>query len=370
MSSDSPRGGDPFTLQEFLLGLLIPVILPTIFVAIRLLNNHGVGKGLEKDDWWSIIGLGFVYLLAGIYYGFRSAIMATDKDMVTKFTEVGRWATATAFIGSYSQYFAKIPILLLYLRLFGGVYKWLRITCYMLFLIPVFVLAGSASYCTAYCVPERKTIDGKFAHNCMESIAIICVFNGAFALVSDIIIFILPLPAIAQLTLAPKKKLGLFIIFLSGLLGVIACAVAVYYRAIALSRFGQENANNIAEFLGPIVECSVALVVSSIPAMSSFWRRQIAQSPFVSKVQSLFSSRSTNSQRTPIPKKSTQGSSGFTASVDPYNSDPYNIDPYTAEINGYHELRKQGPGPDVDSSVDLHAPKKVYVQTTVEIQRS
>ncbi|KAK3984675.1 hypothetical protein QBC44DRAFT_209581, partial [Cladorrhinum sp. PSN332] len=292
----------------FLAGLLVPVILPTVFVSIRLLNNHGMGKGLAMDDWFSVVGLGFVYLLAGIYHGFRLAIDA-NKDFVTKFTTVGRWAVATGFIGSYSQYFAKIPILLLYLRLFGSVYKWLRYTCYMLFIIPVFVLAGSASYCAAYCAPEKKTIDMIFAGNCMEAVAIICVFNGVFALVSDIIIFILPLPAVAQLTLAPKKKLGLFLIFLSGLLGVTACAVAVYYRSVALSRFGQPDANHVAEFFGPIVECSVALVVSSVPAMSSFWRRQIAQSPLVSKVQSLFSSRSSNSQRTPIPKKSTQGSS-------------------------------------------------------------
>ncbi|KAK4168228.1 hypothetical protein QBC43DRAFT_116120 [Cladorrhinum sp. PSN259] len=365
----APSPPTPVSKEAFLTGLLVPVILPTVFVGIRLLNNHGMGKGLARDDWFSVVGLAFVYLLAGVYFGFRSAT-ESKGDPATVFTAVGRWAVATGFIGSYSQYFAKVPILLLYLRLFGGVYKWLRFTCYMLFILPIFILAGSASYCAAYCAPDNKTVDQMFAVNCLRAIAIVCVFNGVFALVTDIIIFILPLPAVAQLTLPRKKKLGLVLIFLSGLLGVTACAVAVYYRSVALDRFGQENANNVVEFLGPIVECSVALVVSSVPAMSSFWRRQISQSPLVSKAKSLFSSRSTSSQRTPIPKNGSLESSGYRASVDPYNCNPYDIDPYSAEVNGFHELSRPGAGPDVDSSVDLANLKKVHVRTTVHIQRS
>lgn len=90
-----------------------------------------------------------------------------------------------------------------------------------------------------------------FTVNCMEALTIICVVNGAFALLSDIIIFILPLPAIANLTLPTKKKFGLSVIFLSGLLAIASSAVAVYYRSLAWLHFGSNEANNVGEFLGP-----------------------------------------------------------------------------------------------------------------------
>ena len=92
-----------------------------------------------------------------------------------------------------------------------------------------------------------------FTVKCIESLTIICVVNGAFALLSDIIIFILPLPAVANLTLPPKKKFGLSVIFLSGPLAIAASAIAVYYRSLSWLHFGSDEANNVGEFLGPYV---------------------------------------------------------------------------------------------------------------------
>lgn len=116
-----------------------------------------------------------------------------------------------------------------------------------------------------------------------------------------------------------------------------------------------------------IIECSVALVVSSVPAMSSFWRRKVAQSRIFSRVSSLFSSRGLSSKGTSSAKKSSQESSGYTGSVDPYNTDPYNIDPYAAEINGYHELdRQMARFTDPNSSIDL--PKKAHCHETIQPQ--
>ncbi|KAK3690435.1 hypothetical protein B0T22DRAFT_537094 [Podospora appendiculata] len=218
------------SLTGFFAAITASVVLPALFVGIRLLNNYGLRKRFLADDWFSILGLVFLVVVGVLYSEMRMTV-------------------ATGFIASFGAYFAKVPILILYLRLFG-VYTWLRNACYVLLIVPLFFLAGSASYGAALCSPDNKVMDMTFLVGCMRSGLGVCVWNAAVSLAADVVIFVLPLPVIFTLTVPRKKKIGLVIIFLVGILGVTASAIALYFKAISLAGNGTAT-TNVGEMLGP-----------------------------------------------------------------------------------------------------------------------
>ncbi|KAK3367760.1 hypothetical protein B0H63DRAFT_535858 [Podospora didyma] len=282
-SHDAPNHVSP---GAFLAAIIIPIVLPAFFVAIRIMNTLSIRKDLYVDDWFSVLGLLFLVVIA-----FSDPTMSVEL--------IGRFTVAVGFIASFGAYFAKVPILVLYLRIFG-VYRWMRLACYGLLTAPFFVLSGSASYSAVMCAPDRRVLDSTFSVGCMRAGLGTCVWNGSIALVADVVIFILPLPAISILRLPTRKKVGLYLVFLSGILGIAASAVALYYRSISLASFGSAS-TMVGEVLGPVIECSIAIMVGCVPALSCFWQKRIVNLALYSKIRSAFSSTESKESQTTTP---------------------------------------------------------------------
>lgn len=112
---------------------------------------------------------------------------------------------------------SKAPILLLYVRLFG-VKQWMRTICYLtLAITTIFFLVGPAVAC-AKCDLRGKPPSQEFLLACSNTTSVAGVVLGITAVITDAIVFVLPLPVIYQLKLAPQKKLGLLLVFMTGIL--------------------------------------------------------------------------------------------------------------------------------------------------------
>lgn len=113
----------------------------------------------------------------------------------------------------------KIAILMLYVQLFG-VRKAFRYGCFAM-------MGVVASYCVIFffieafnCNPVEKvwhslTYTGEF--KCFNNSMVEFVIGG-FNIATDLIIFLLPLPIIVNLQLNAKRKLGLLVVFGTGVL--------------------------------------------------------------------------------------------------------------------------------------------------------
>jgi hypothetical protein len=148
----------------------------------------------------------------------------------------------------FTVYFAKVPILLLYLRIFG-VHRGVRIVSWTLLTVPLIMLVGAAIYGAAVCSPENKTLDLVWLQGCIQPSLRIGVWNGSVSVVVDIIIFVLPLPVIAGLNLDRKKKVALAMVFLAAFLGIAASGVTLYFRGVALAGRGSSGAE-VGQMLG------------------------------------------------------------------------------------------------------------------------
>lgn len=112
--------------------------------------------------------------------------------------------------------FAKLALFILYHRLFAVSGKT-RIAIYLGAGVNTIFYVTSAVVLLVYCTPRRgeSYLSTKFASRC-KSPTQLGLAQGAFGLISDLYIYILPLPVLWRLQMAFRKKLGVMAIFLTG----------------------------------------------------------------------------------------------------------------------------------------------------------
>jgi len=156
-------------------------------------------------------------------------------DPATPILYMARLATAINFIAGFSMWSAKLPILLLYVRLFGMVTPWLRITAYAIAAVTFFFFLVGMSAMAAKCTPPSSMLllTPDFFPECLDRGTFTGVLLGFVAVVTDLIIILLPLPVLSQLRLPPGKKVGVMVIFLTGIFAIAASAVALYFKFLS-----------------------------------------------------------------------------------------------------------------------------------------
>ncbi|MCJ1356769.1 MAG: hypothetical protein MMC33_006765 [Icmadophila ericetorum] len=315
------------TAQAFLAAELVIIIVPALFVALRLWNNLRLNKRILIDDWLAVLALCLLTATAVFYY---EEITNLDSPTTTL-----RWIgnvrrrelishnprsgsedvfvlviTASSFIALFGSYFAKAPILIMYVRIFG-VKTWLRNICYGLLVADFLFAAGPAVYLTVVCQPNRQVLDVAWLDRCIDNGLAIGVWNGSVAVFTDLVIFILPLPVIAKLHLARSRKISLAMVFMVGFLGLTASSVTLYFRGTSLAADGT-SANEVGQMLGQSIELSIAIIVGCVPAIRALWFTHVIDMPLYSKPLSSFSSRRskrTQTQMLPASKEAPSGAS-------------------------------------------------------------
>lgn len=115
-------------------------------------------------------------------------------------------------------FFAKMSLLLLYLRIFS-LQKGVRLAVYIGTAAMLIVYFGTVICNLILCVPrpgEAWTSKSEVAR--CEPSRIVGYVQGAFSIISDVYIFILPIPVIWHLHLSKRKRYGVIGVFSTGLL--------------------------------------------------------------------------------------------------------------------------------------------------------
>lgn len=114
--------------------------------------------------------------------------------------------------------FIKVTFFLLYLQLFGPM-RWLRICAYIGAVFTVIFYFGMAVTQLIFSTPRHgeTLLSHQNTHNEYLAIAM-SVPQSAVGLAIDLYILILPIIAVSQLQLPIRKKVGVMLIFMTGLL--------------------------------------------------------------------------------------------------------------------------------------------------------
>lgn len=109
----------------------------------------------------------------------------------------------------------KLAILALYIRLFNPE-RWLRMTCWIVAIITFLFYWSTIPTAAVQCSPQGGIWVTRA--ECGTSMTLLGVVMGAFGVAIDILLIILPLPVLYKLNLPNKKKVGLTVVFLTGIL--------------------------------------------------------------------------------------------------------------------------------------------------------
>lgn len=107
----------------------------------------------------------------------------------------------------------KIPILLLYLTLFG-VKRWMKVSVYSITAVTGTIFLIMCSWVTANCTGQ---IDATVLVKCQAASTKAGFTLGLTSVLTDALIFVLPISLIVKLNLPLYKRVGLAIVFAGGL---------------------------------------------------------------------------------------------------------------------------------------------------------
>ncbi|KIM95779.1 hypothetical protein OIDMADRAFT_59557 [Oidiodendron maius Zn] len=207
------------TLNTVLLTVMWTTVILRLYAKGRILRTLG------WDDYTSTIAaLGStahsVFELYGIHLGYGRHIWDIRATTLLEVSNV-RLLSATSIVYPVVIYFVKLSILLLYLRIFG-VYRFVRFSCY--FAIVLFTLFYVA-YLGVQAALLKDCINlASLEVGVCKDLYALTIFQSAFNVVSDIFVFLIPIPCILKLQVRTGRKIGLLIIFLAGF---VACGVSI-----------------------------------------------------------------------------------------------------------------------------------------------
>ena len=116
-------------------------------------------------------------------------------------------------------FFAKLSVLLLYLELFA-INKQTRIMVAIAITIITSQCIATITGQAVLCVP-RPGVSwdiGDATHNCMVVADLYGIFMAAISLFSDLFIIYIPMPVVWRLQLPLRKKVGISVVFFTGVL--------------------------------------------------------------------------------------------------------------------------------------------------------
>ncbi|KAI3317920.1 hypothetical protein HD806DRAFT_513651 [Xylariaceae sp. AK1471] len=277
--------GDQITAEGFLAAGITVFGVTGIFVIIRLVNSFGYTKHLYADDYLAV----FAWALQAVNFGLYIKLILTAADTTISPRDFSQFLIAEAIIGGFSIYFSKIPVLVLFTRLFG-IRKWLRVTVWTTISVGFFVFLGSLLYVSVEC-SAGKVHDVASEGGCITAGGNNGLVHGVASLILDLIVFVLPLPILFHLHLSTNKKIGLCVVFTAGIFAIIASTIALYYKVAVVLGNPLSNLGTTSIILS-FLEASIAIIVGCVPAIRSFWINQLSTFTIYSKVRSLFSTQS------------------------------------------------------------------------------
>ncbi|EZF20214.1 hypothetical protein H112_05249 [Trichophyton rubrum D6] len=273
----NPNGGppnfaDPPSLESTVLSLGLALIcISMACLTLRLLSNYQRTSKFHLDDYLCIFGE-----VAGI--GFWGIVYSVARDGNAKHSWDAPMSIVTAsfikrhFASQMLSYPAlcatKAAVLALYIRVFDNS-RWMRRTCYVLMVLIFLAYGVNIVLVIVYCLPRKGAPwDTAVLDRCGDP-GILAISFGAFSVLSNIVLFVLPFPIILNQLLCPMKIIGLTGVYLVGLSTIVTSIMALRYRVKTF--LGEDQLwNGFTVTITTFAEIFGTVCVSCAPALYAF----------------------------------------------------------------------------------------------------
>ncbi|KAK6353989.1 hypothetical protein TWF730_008409 [Orbilia blumenaviensis] len=266
-------------------------VITTLIMGLRLWSRYKVAGGIQPFDWLAVVGFFLTVAWGGtaVYHDNISELKSYNCTTPNKFLNLFPNGAITgthwqAFYdkswynleGSISTYFAltlfypwvmmviKLSLLLFYYRMTN--WNYIRWSVY----VTTFIVVGTsiASF-IVWLIQCPHVQYWKYPWEIKQCRIDLKAAQMAFAslyILTDIIIWVLPMPLVFQLKLYPRERLLALITFS---LGGIACVASCFrlYMLAEFSNYSSEGSTTLLIDAWTITELNLALICASAPAV-------------------------------------------------------------------------------------------------------
>nr|POF14272.1 hypothetical protein CFP56_03296 [Quercus suber] len=272
----------PNIQTESLVLIAVAMVILVVTLVMRLFTNWVISRTYMIEDFLIFAGAGIVCA----YYGILNLVMIHYG--------VGHhiWDQS---LGTFIEGLA-VAILIQILKIFAPrrqINQVLFFSCWAWIVVTVIFYTLDTALVIAQCSPREKIWNPFVSGHCITNGIGLYVAASIFNVISDILILVLPLPAIYRLHMKPKKKLLISGLFTTGGLACVASILRLYYT------FHVTSAVDVSWTYAPmgitcLFELSMGVVVFCLPVAPRFLQYMH------SKIQDSFLGGSRVNSSTPI----------------------------------------------------------------------
>ncbi|KAJ5182901.1 hypothetical protein N7492_000517 [Penicillium capsulatum] len=250
---------------------IVFTLLATIFVAARLYTRIKLKRCVESNDWMVIIALVNSYIFMALDMVEATSGMGMHmKDIPPEILErqmKAFWLTVPFY--NAAVLCAKASILLQYFRVFPT--HRMRVICWVM--ITILGLYGTWAVISAFlnCVPVAKFWDDSIPGFCLSKPGL-WFSNASMHITTDLVILLIPIPALIAVDIPNRQKIALIVMFA---LGGFVCVTSII-RLVSLKRIADSSDptyDNVGAASWSAIECNTGIICACLPTLKPLFTR-------------------------------------------------------------------------------------------------
>ncbi|KAF7917249.1 uncharacterized protein EAE98_010354 [Botrytis deweyae] len=193
-------------------------------------------------------------------------------------------------------------IIIVYKRIFG-VLKWVRIVSYSLYIFLFLIQVQNIGIAIYWYTPRKGDVNNiQVALLRTEKTASSAIANAVCSTIVDIVLFLVPMAVVPTLNMSPQKRRAIYGVFCFGALIIIADCVGIAYKTYGvLGEHGDPFWVGMIAIITVYAETFALVIISCIPALSTFYIGTVIKSRFYSTLQYGILHRLRRSEASNIP---------------------------------------------------------------------
>ncbi|KAJ5109346.1 hypothetical protein N7456_006021 [Penicillium angulare] len=260
--------GDVYLSSRGVQGLTCSVVftaLSSVFVGLRLYTRVKLMRRMESNDWMVVIALVNAYIFMGLDIVEATSGMGMHlKDIPPEILErqmKAFWLTIPFY--NAAVLCAKASILMQYFRVFPT--HRMRVVCWVM--ITILALYGTWAVISAFlnCIPVAKFWDDSIPGFCLSKPGL-WFSNASMHITTDLVILIIPIPALIAIDIPRRQKAALMILFA---LGGFVCVTSIV-RLVSLKKISDSTDptyDNVGAASWSAIECNVGIICACLPTL-------------------------------------------------------------------------------------------------------
>ncbi|EME38910.1 hypothetical protein DOTSEDRAFT_117662, partial [Dothistroma septosporum NZE10] len=254
-----------------------------VFVAARFVARpqRFKGSGYGTDDWTILACMALLVPFCAVIQAMTDNGLGADNYTLSanEITTMLEEFYVFEILYTCLIMLTKVSILQLYLRIWteGAVSKWFRRTCWIAIIIHLCTLLAFALSFVWQCGPVSYSWtqwDGLHSGHCIGRAGHIYAL-GAVNIAYDVFVFMLPLHNFLKLNISWRRKTGVCLIFMAGLVVTICSIIRLQY----LVKIGHSS-NPTWEYYWSVIwsaiECNLSVMCTCMAAMAGLLQRLYA----------------------------------------------------------------------------------------------